>query len=142
MRTNNQPKRYQNRGRSGSNGRSGTRAPNRNTSFESHGPHARIRGTAQQLCEKYQQYARDAASNNDFVLRENCLQHAEHYYRMFGPSEDEAGAGASENFEEGGESYASSDRGSYPKRRRRWEMSDSQDNRSDRGSERFLSTFR
>jgi hypothetical protein len=42
----------------------------------------RVRGTAQQLYEKYQQLARDASGNGDRVLGEAYYQHAEHYFRI------------------------------------------------------------
>jgi len=66
-----------NRGRSR---RSGGQNPNRH--YESTGPDVKIRGSAQQICEKYQQYARDALSAGDRVAAENYLQHAEHYFRI------------------------------------------------------------
>ncbi|MCH9852373.1 MAG: DUF4167 domain-containing protein [Alphaproteobacteria bacterium] len=84
MRTSNQ-RRFQRGGRTQNHSRNTSRQYNRNTSFESNGPNMRLRGTAQQLAEKYQQHARDAGANGDFVLRENYLQHAEYYYRMFEP---------------------------------------------------------
>jgi len=55
---------------------------NRNHVFDSSGPEMRIRGTAQQLFEKYTQLARDAASSGDRVLGEAYYQHAEHYFRI------------------------------------------------------------
>jgi hypothetical protein len=55
---------------------------NRNHVFDSSGPEMRVRGTAQQLFEKYQQLARDASSNGDRVLGEAYYQHAEHYFRI------------------------------------------------------------
>ena len=55
---------------------------NRNHVFDSSGPEMRVRGTAQQLYEKYQQMARDAAGNGDRVLGEAYYQHAEHYFRI------------------------------------------------------------
>ena len=55
---------------------------NRNHVFDSSGPESRVRGTAQQLFEKYTQLARDAASNSDRVLSEAFYQHAEHYFRI------------------------------------------------------------
>jgi hypothetical protein len=55
---------------------------NRNHVFDSSGPEMRVRGTAQQLYEKYQQLARDAAGNGDRVLGEAYYQHAEHYFRI------------------------------------------------------------
>ncbi|WP_333490062.1 DUF4167 domain-containing protein [Acidocella sp. MX-AZ03] len=42
----------------------------------------RVRGTAQQLYDKYTQLARDAASSADRVLSEGYYQHAEHYFRI------------------------------------------------------------
>lgn len=55
---------------------------NRNHVFESSGPEMRVRGTAQQLYDKYMQLARDAASSADRVLSEAHYQHAEHYFRV------------------------------------------------------------
>ncbi len=55
---------------------------NRNHVFDSSGPEMRVRGTAQQLFDKYQQMARDASSNGDRVLGEAYYQHAEHYFRI------------------------------------------------------------
>lgn len=55
---------------------------NRNHVFDSSGPEQRIRGTAQQLYEKYQQMARDSQSNGDRVTGEAYYQHAEHYFRI------------------------------------------------------------
>jgi len=56
--------------------------PSRNTTFESNGPEVKIRGTAQQVLEKYLALAQDATSSGDRVNAEAYLQHAEHYYRM------------------------------------------------------------
>ena len=55
---------------------------NRNHVFDSSGPDIRIRGTAQQLFEKYLQLGRDATSGGDRVLAEGYFQHAEHYFRI------------------------------------------------------------
>ena len=55
---------------------------NRNHVFDSSGPEMRVRGTAQQLYDKYTQLARDAASSGDRVLGEAYYQHAEHYFRI------------------------------------------------------------
>jgi len=70
--------------RSPSSGGSGNGRPmNRNHSFDSVNPGGgRLRGTAQQLSEKYQDLARSAASGTDSTLAENLLQHAEHYARV------------------------------------------------------------
>ncbi len=55
---------------------------NRNHVFDSSGPDLRLRGTAQQLYEKYLQLGRDASSASDRVMAESYFQHAEHYFRI------------------------------------------------------------
>lgn len=73
------------RGRGGSNNNrdSNRKGPNPLTrSYESNGPDVKIRGTAQQVAEKYTTLARDAQSAGDRVMAENYLQHAEHYNRI------------------------------------------------------------
>ena len=50
--------------------------------FDSSGPDVRVRGTAQQLFEKYLQLGRDATSSGDRVMAEGFFQHAEHYFRI------------------------------------------------------------
>src|ERR1700754_3984262 len=55
---------------------------NRNHVFDSNGPDLRIRGTAQQLFEKYLQLGRDATSGGDRGMAEGYFQHAEHYFRI------------------------------------------------------------
>lgn len=55
---------------------------NRNHVFDSHGPDVRVRGTAQQLFEKYLQLGRDATGAGDRVAAEAYFQHAEHYFRI------------------------------------------------------------
>jgi hypothetical protein len=59
------------------------RGPNPLTrSYESNGPDVKVRGTAQNIAEKYLTLARDAQSSGDRVMAENYLQHAEHYNRI------------------------------------------------------------
>ena len=55
---------------------------NRNHVFDSNGPDVRLRGTSQQLFEKYLQLGRDATSAGDRVMAESYFQHAEHYFRI------------------------------------------------------------
>ncbi len=55
---------------------------NPNRALDSNGPDVRIRGTANQIFDKYQALARDASSAGDRIKAESYLQHAEHYYRM------------------------------------------------------------
>lgn len=66
----------------GGGGGSGGIPLNRNHVFDSNGPDVRIRGTAQQLSEKYLQLGRDATSSGDRVMAEAYFQHAEHYFRI------------------------------------------------------------
>ena len=50
--------------------------------YESSGPDVKVRGTPQQIAEKYMQLGRDALSAGDDVKAENYFQHAEHYLRI------------------------------------------------------------
>jgi hypothetical protein len=75
------------RGRNGggnnNNNNNNRRGPNPlNRNYESNGPDVKIRGSAQQIAEKYTTLARDAMSSGDRVMAENYLQHAEHYNRI------------------------------------------------------------
>ena len=53
-----------------------------NRVFDSSGPEGKVRGTPQQIIEKYQQLTRDCQLSGDRVAAENFQQHAEHYMRM------------------------------------------------------------
>lgn len=55
---------------------------NPNRALDSNGPDVRIRGTANQIYDKYQALARDASSSGDRIKAESYLQHAEHYFRL------------------------------------------------------------
>jgi hypothetical protein len=68
----------------GGGGNNGQQPLNRNHVFDSSGPDVRLRGTAQQLFEKYLQLGRDATSAGDRVSAEGYFQHAEHYFRILG----------------------------------------------------------
>ena len=63
-----------------------------NRVFDSSGPEGKVRGTPQQIIEKYQMLARDAQLSNDRVSAENFLQHAEHYTRMLAEAMKEMAA--------------------------------------------------
>ncbi|MBN2905847.1 MAG: DUF4167 domain-containing protein [Rhodobacteraceae bacterium] len=63
-----------------------------NRVFESSGPEGKVRGTPQQIIEKYNQLARDAHLSNDRVAAENFQQHAEHYARLMGEAQREQDA--------------------------------------------------
>jgi hypothetical protein len=70
-------------GGGGGGGNSSNNQPmNRNHVFDSSGPDMRLRGTAQQLFEKYLQLGRDATGSGDRVMAESYFQHAEHYFRI------------------------------------------------------------
>lgn len=66
--------------RSGGNPQNAFNNPNRH--YESVGPDVKIRGSAQQVLEKYLQYARDAQTSGDRILSEAYFQFAEHYQRI------------------------------------------------------------
>lgn len=72
-----------------------TNTPNRsvgnviNRVFDSSGPEGKVRGTPQQIIDKYNQLARDAQLGNDRVAMENFQQHAEHYLRMLAEAQRE-----------------------------------------------------
>lgn len=70
-------------GNNNNNNNNNRRGPNPLTrNYESNGPDVKIRGSAQQIAEKYATLARDAQSAGDRVMAENYLQHAEHYNRI------------------------------------------------------------
>ncbi len=48
-----------------------------------------MRGTPQQIIDKYQQLARDAQLSGDRVAVEAFFQHSEHYLRMLGAAQKE-----------------------------------------------------
>jgi hypothetical protein len=63
----------------------GSRKPNGsnvNRVYDSSGPEGKVRGTPQQIIDKYLSLARDAQTSGDRVMAENFLQHAEHYQRI------------------------------------------------------------
>jgi hypothetical protein len=60
-----------------------------NRVFDSSGPEGKVRGTPQQIIEKYNQLHRDAQLSNDRVNAENHAQHAEHYLRMLAEAQRE-----------------------------------------------------
>jgi hypothetical protein len=68
----------------------------RNQSFDSTGPDVKVRGSAQQVADKYLALARDASSSGDLVAAENYLQHAEHYQRIVNVHAERAAERAAE----------------------------------------------
>lgn len=60
-----------------------------NRVFDSSGPEGKVRGTPQQIIDKYLMLARDAQLSNDRVAEQAFLQHAEHYTRLLGEAQRE-----------------------------------------------------
>ena len=80
--------------KSRSRNKGGNRRPNNNTNivnrvFDSAGPEGKVRGTPQQIVEKYSQLARDAQLSGDRVAAESFMQHSEHYSRMLAVAQRE-----------------------------------------------------
>ncbi|KIT17836.1 DUF4167 domain-containing protein [Jannaschia aquimarina] len=63
-----------------------------NRVFDSSGPEGKVRGTPQQIIDKYNQLARDAQLAGDRVAVENFQQHAEHYTRLLAQAQKEMDA--------------------------------------------------
>ncbi|WP_458790358.1 DUF4167 domain-containing protein [Yoonia sp. MH D7] len=71
-----------------------------NRVFDSSGPDGKVRGTPQQIIEKYNQLHRDAVLSGDRVDAENFAQHAEHYTRMQAEAQREVDAKRDEQEEQ------------------------------------------
>lgn len=69
-----------------------------------------MRGTPQQIIDKYNQLARDAQLGNDRVATENFQQHAEHYLRMLSEAQREMEARREEQERQNRERQAERDR--------------------------------
>ncbi len=63
-----------------------------NRVFDSSGPEGKVRGTPQQIVEKYTQLHRDSLLARDSVNSENFAQHAEHYTRLLAEAQKEIDA--------------------------------------------------
>ena len=70
------------RNRNKNNNRRGTAGNNINRVFDSSGPEGRVRGTPQQIIDKYISLTYDSQLSGDRVAAENFQQHAEHYSRL------------------------------------------------------------
>lgn len=60
-----------------------------NRVFDSNGPEGKVRGTPNQIIEKYMTLARDAQLSGDRVAAENFAQHGEHYARLLNEAQAE-----------------------------------------------------
>ncbi|MEL7092640.1 MAG: DUF4167 domain-containing protein [Pseudomonadota bacterium] len=81
-----------------------------NRVFDSSGPEGKVRGTPQQIIDKYNQLARDAQLSGDRVATENFQQHAEHYLRMLSEAQKEIDARREEQERQNRERQAERDR--------------------------------
>ncbi len=81
-----------------------------NRVFDSSGPEGKVRGTPQQIIEKYNQLHRDAVLSGDRVNAENFAQHAEHYTRMLAEAQKEIDAKREEQEKQNRERQAERDR--------------------------------
>lgn len=81
-----------------------------NRVFDSSGPDGKVRGTPQQIIEKYNQLHRDAQLSGDRVNAENFAQHAEHYLRMLAEAQREVDAKRDEQEAQNRERQAERDR--------------------------------
>jgi len=75
-------------GNGGGGNTGGARRNTRNQTYESNGPDIKVRGSAQQVLDKYLQLARDCQTGGDRVKAEAYLQFAEHYYRIVNIDQD------------------------------------------------------
>lgn len=81
-----------------------------NRVFDSSGPDGKVRGTPQQIIEKYNQLHRDAVVSGDRVDAENFAQHAEHYTRLLAEAQREVDAKREEQEEQNRQRQAERDR--------------------------------
>ena len=78
----NRPMGRHNNNRFGNNNRHLGNTVTRNTVFDSSSVAGRVRGTSQQLVDKYLSLAKDAKAEDDRVMYETYMQYADHYTRM------------------------------------------------------------
>jgi hypothetical protein len=115
--------RGRNNNNNSNNNNNNRRGPNPLTrSYESNGPDVKIRGSAQQIAEKYTTLARDAQSSGDRVMAENYLQHAEHYNRIIAAAQaqmpiqnfQQPRGDLDDDLDEDGEDFAPQQNGAQP----------------------------
>lgn len=81
-----------------------------NRVFDSSGPDGKVRGTPQQIIDKYNQLHRDAQLSGDRVAAENFAQHAEHYLRLLAEAQREVDKAREEQEEANRQRQAERDR--------------------------------
>ncbi|WP_231555394.1 DUF4167 domain-containing protein [Paracoccus sanguinis] len=107
-----------------------------NRVFDSSGPEGKVRGTPQQIIEKYLALARDAQLSGDRVAEQSFFQHAEHYTRMLGEAQREqaerqAQFGGGQQGGPSGEDRDERSNGNEWRGENRQENRDNRDNRQD-----------
>jgi len=116
-----------------------------NRVFDSSGPEGKVRGTPQQIIDKYNQLTRDAQLSNDRVAAENFQQHAEHYLRMLAEAQREQEArqqqhqaqqGAGQGRNEGDDRHQSADKQPRPDAEKRDEAPRAEAAQPEAGSRR------
>ena len=78
-----------NRGRNSNHRRGNNGGSVINRVFDSSGPEGKVRGTPQQIIDKYISLAHDSQLSGDRVSAENFQQHAEHYSRILTEAQKE-----------------------------------------------------
>ena len=107
-----------------------------NRVFDSSGPDGKVRGTPQQIIEKYNQLHRDSQLSGDRVNAENFAQHAEHYTRMLADAQREIDAKRGEQEEQNRQRQAERDRQAQADRERNAERQKERENNGERGNDR------
>ena len=104
--------------RSSSKSRNRGRNPNRrgnnggsviNRVFDSAGPEGKVRGTPQQIIDKYNSLAHDSQLSGDRVSAENFQQHAEHYQRILSEAQKEIAEKQVDNISSNSNNFNKSD---------------------------------
>jgi hypothetical protein len=73
------------RGRGRNSGKRNSNQNSRNRNYDGSNSDNKIRGSAQQVLDKYQALAHDAALAGDRIAAEGFHQYAEHYFRVLNP---------------------------------------------------------
>ena len=111
-----------------------------NRVFDSSGPEGKVRGTPQQIIDKYQLLARDAQLSGDRVAAENFLQHSEHYTRMLNEAQLEMAREADQRRDQPGSQQGGGQQGGQSNngygQNRRNDGRDESDDQSDSGDGR------
>lgn len=104
-----------------------------NRVFDSSGPEGKVRGTPQQIIDKYTQLHRDSVLSGDRVDAENFAQHAEHYLRMLAEAQREIEAKRAEQEEQNRQRQAERDRERAERRQAQEEAGEGDDSGENAG---------